>query len=152
MVIDKIMKAYSNLGLPLILSSKPKYDVNNPTVYPTLFLILGTATILVDFQYNCIIPKTNVHTSNNNSKQLLSISSESTIERRITSYTIYVAGSSRIISNRIYSTTGEEIQKAFNEAYNELETIYNDASSLLSANISNYDVVIWRCDNRTNEQ
>ena len=77
----------------------------------------------------------------------LILASRSAIERKITSYTIYVAGSNRALVNQIYSTAGVSFNKAFKDAYGRLETMYNDAVSQLSDSISNYDTVIWRCDN-----
>jgi len=143
------MEAYSNLGLPIIISDAPSYSGEDSSL-PTMFLILGTATILVDFQYTCVLK--NKGNSNNNTRQIASAipTNRNDIVKRVTSYTIYAAGSSRALVNKIYSTEGVELKKAFEEAYSELKSIYDDAVSLLDANISNYDVVIWRCDNTTN--
>lgn len=137
------MKAYNNLGLPIILSDEPKYK-SGSKVMPTMFLILGTATIMVDFQYTCVLK--NGH-SNDNSKKVLSSATD--IEQKVTSYTIYVAGSNRALVNQVYSTTGVAMETAFKAAYGELSGIYDAAVSKLQASISEFDTVIWRCDSTT---
>jgi hypothetical protein len=137
------VKAYNNLGLPLILSDEPKVD-NKSKVMPTIFLILGTATIMVDFQYTCVLGTGH---SNDNTKK--SMSSSTDYELKVTSYTIYVAGSNRALVNKLYSTQGIALSTAYKDAYGELSGIYDSAVSKLKASISEFDTVIWRCDNAT---
>ena len=137
------MKAYNNLGLPIILSDEPKVD-NKSKVMPTMFLILGTATIMVDFQYTSTVSKGH---SNDNSKKAMSSSVD--YQLKVTSYTIYVAGSNRPLVNKIYYVNGVDLKTAYASAYGELSNIYDDAISKLKASISEYDTVIWRCDSAT---
>ena len=111
---DDILKAYSVIGVPIILSAKP--ELKNEDSALTMFLILGSATYLVDFQINC---KSNG--GNNASKNILV--SPDKIEKVVTSYTIYLAGNGRSVSIQTYGSAGVKPDKAIDDAYKELSGI-----------------------------
>jgi hypothetical protein len=108
------MDTFNNLGMPIILSDEPKATVENPN--PIIFLVLGTATFLVDFQYSTEI--TGAGNLLNNTKSVLE---PSELKRVVTSYTVYLAGSGRAVVNRVYSTKGVAPDKAYKAAYNEAD-------------------------------
>ena len=134
------MDTFNNLGIPIILSDEPKATVENPN--PIIFLVLGTATFLVDFQYSTeIIGAGNLL---NNTKSVLE---PSELKRVVTSYTVYLAGSGRAVVNRVYSTKGVAPDKAYKAAYKDLKDIYELAIGNLTNNRSSWDIVEWKCDN-----
>lgn len=135
------MNTFNNLGLPLILSDEPKASVENPN--PIIFLVLGTATFLVDFQYSAT-SITGAGNALNNTKAILEPSS---LKRIVTSYTVYLAGSGRAVVNRVYSTKGVAPDKAYKAAYKDLKDIYELAIAGLTNNRSSWDTVEWRCSN-----
>ena len=134
------MDTFNNLGMPIILSDEPKATVENPN--PIIFLVLGTATFLVDFQYSTEI--TGAGNLLNNTKSVLE---PSELKRVVTSYTVYLAGSGRAVVNRVYSTKGVAPDKAYKAAYKDLKDIYELAIGNLTNNRSSWDIVEWKCDN-----
>lgn len=136
------MNTFNNLGIPIILSDEPDLTVEHPM--PVIFLILGTTTFLVDFQYS-------VAATSGGALDLTksTILEPNAVKRVVTSYTIYIAGSSRAIINRIYNTNGISPQKAYDEAYKDLKDIYENAIANLTNNRSSWDVVEWRCSYET---
>lgn len=134
------MDTFNNLGIPIILSDEPKATVENPN--PIIFLVLGTATFLVDFQYSTEI--TGAGNLLNNTKSVLE---PSELKRVVTSYTVYLAGSGRAVVNRVYSTKGVAPDKAYKAAYKDLKDIYELAIGNLTNNRSSWDIVEWKCDN-----
>lgn len=137
---DDILKAYSVIGVPIILSAKP--ELKNEDSALTMFLILGSATYLVDFQINC---KSNG--GNNASKNILV--SPDNIEKVVTSYTIYLAGNGRSVSIQTYGSAGVKPDKAIDDAYKELSGIYDSAVGALAESSASWDVEVWRCDSVT---
>lgn len=133
------MNTFNNLGMPIILSDEPDLTVEHPM--PVIFLILGTTTFLVDFQYS-------VAATSGGALDLTksTILEPNAVKRVVTGYTIYIAGSSRAIINRIYNTNGISPQKAYDEAYKDLKDIYENAIANLTNNRSSWDVVEWRCN------
>lgn len=137
------MYTFNNLGMPIILSDKPDLKIEHPM--PIIFLILGTATFLVDFQYSAASISGAGNALNNTKSVLLD---PENVKRIVTSYTVYVAGSGRAIINRIYSTLGKSPKEAYEEAYKDLKDIYESAIASLNNNRSNWDTVEWRCNNK----
>lgn len=137
---DDILRAYSVIGVPVVLSAKP--DLKDEDAALTMFLIIGSATYLVDFQINC-----KEKSGNKSSKNILVSASD--IKKVVTSYTIYLAGNGRAVSTRTYGSVGVDPDKAIDEAYKELSGIYDSAVGALAESSASWDTEVWRCDSAT---